>query len=739
MGSPLFAKKKKHSGRSVHHTVRHVDHTAHDTLGIPMNIADSLVFEATMHLGKPYIRGCKGPNGFDCSGFTGYVYSRFGFTLGASSSDQWLQGVRIATENVHKGDLVFFTGRNARGGIGHVGMVVDVDPKNHSFKFIHAASSGISIDRYPDAYYYSRRYKGLRRIVSYDDDPQRLTPDTFAYDFNVRPASLSSSQPANNRLIMNESTGKQIHIVKAGETVYSIAQKYGLGTGELRRWNHLSTKSQIRAGQKLIVGLQKDPQEYLKEADEQINTHENDLVITVKEGQTIYDISQNYNCTVKQLREWNHINGTQLTAGQSLRIRPKNAKNIPDVMKGDYIVHTTAQGENLYSLAAHYNCTTKEIKEWNNLDENKLSIGQQIKIKDKKATQAHAAAVAATPDNGITHTVRNGETLKSIAASFNCTVDDLIKWNHLRNKNIRPGRILKVQKGNSKVDEYIALRTFTDTEDDALPSESDNQNETENTTIYNIINESTPQEVVALAQPNAEIAQANANEQVYTIKGGDNLRLIGKKFGCTSGDIIRWNNLKSYRLRPGQKLIIKTKGKKSSLLADNTKQASSTQTQNNQTTPQEQTTTSTDNTTKSVNEIVYTVKKGDNLHQIATKYKVTPESIRKWNGMKNSNLSIGQKLKIKTTVAVESSTANSSTASTATTAQDSTKTQNVTTNAEQERHVVNYTVKEKDTVYKIGLKFGVSSAQIMRWNNMTSRALRKGQVLIIKTKKNIQE
>lgn len=124
-----------------------------------------LLSEAHRHLGKPYSRGSKGPSAFDCSGFSSYVYSQFGISLGASSRDQYLQGDPIERKELREGDLVFFTGRRGGGPIGHVGIVVSADNATGTFRFIHASNTqGITVAS--SGGYFSGRYVGARRIIT---------------------------------------------------------------------------------------------------------------------------------------------------------------------------------------------------------------------------------------------------------------------------------------------------------------------------------------------------------------------------------------------------------------------------------------------------------------------------------------------------------------------------------------------------------------------------------------------
>lgn len=128
-------------------------------------LLNDLLSEARSHLGKRYSRGSKGPNAFDCSGFSSYVYRQFGYSLSPSSRDQYNQGEKVDRKELRKGDLVFFKGRSTKGGVGHVGIVVDADEKGN-FTFIHAATSkGITVSSCNEPYYASR-FMGGKRVIS---------------------------------------------------------------------------------------------------------------------------------------------------------------------------------------------------------------------------------------------------------------------------------------------------------------------------------------------------------------------------------------------------------------------------------------------------------------------------------------------------------------------------------------------------------------------------------------------
>lgn len=135
-------------------------------VGYESMTVNSLLDEAMSHIGARYRSGSKGPNAFDCSGFTSYVFRQVeGTNIGSSSRDQYARNIPVSRSEMQRGDLVFFTSPSSGRNVGHVGIVVDVDPINRTFNFIHASSSeGVKISNSNDGFY-ARRFIGVRRVL----------------------------------------------------------------------------------------------------------------------------------------------------------------------------------------------------------------------------------------------------------------------------------------------------------------------------------------------------------------------------------------------------------------------------------------------------------------------------------------------------------------------------------------------------------------------------------------------
>ena len=132
----------------------------------PKELVDELLDYAKTFIGVPYRLGASGPELFDCSGFTSYVFREFGYNLPHNSVMQFRDSRPVESfSDIRKGDLVFFGARNNIRNIGHVGIVVDVDLDRGMFRFIHASTSnGVEIQRSTSPYF-MMRYMGAGRIL----------------------------------------------------------------------------------------------------------------------------------------------------------------------------------------------------------------------------------------------------------------------------------------------------------------------------------------------------------------------------------------------------------------------------------------------------------------------------------------------------------------------------------------------------------------------------------------------
>ena len=110
------------------------------------------------------------------------------------------------------------------------------------------------------------------------------------------------------------------------------------------------------------------------------------------------------------------------------------------------ITHTVKRGESLGSIAKKYGVTVTNIKKWNNLRSDTVHPGQKLKIYRSGGGSRSSASQGSSSSGYKTHTVKKGETLSSIARTYGCTVAELKKWNNLKGSKVKAGQKLKIKK-----------------------------------------------------------------------------------------------------------------------------------------------------------------------------------------------------------------------------------------------------------------------------------------------------
>ena len=198
------------------------------------------------------------------------------------------------------------------------------------------------------------------------------------------------------------------YVVQNGDSLWKIANKYGITVNELKSLNNL-TSNNLTVGQILEVP----------------GSTSNDGTYTVKSGDSLWKIANQYGLTVAELKSLNNLTSDNLSIGQVLKVSGGSSGNSSNTASNTY---TVKAGDSLWNIANKYGITVDELKNLNSLTSNNLSIGQVLKV----------------PSGGNTYTVKSGDSLWSIANRFGTTVDTIKRLNGLTSNTLMIGQKLNL-------------------------------------------------------------------------------------------------------------------------------------------------------------------------------------------------------------------------------------------------------------------------------------------------------
>ena len=356
--------------------------------------------------------------------------------------------------------------------------------------------------------------------------------------------------------------------IRQATNLAAIATAIGVGIQEIRDLN-TELLYDITPPDKKYYRLKVPPgtAKYFVENFDKLPLEEKQPYLThkVAKGEDVISISEKYDVAIDELVTLNNLNGTSiaLTSGTELRI-PIGGKNYlqstlvytstgirpkTEVVFDNPNYHIVGTGESVYGVAAKYKISAANLRNWNKLqiDEEILKEGTILIISEEEAEKVNSSTSKKTIesltyknfndnikpansnkkpvdnskkiDNNKLYTVKAGDNLSKIAAENNCSINDIKKWNNLKDDKVMIGQVLNMDSisGNVKI------------------KNEKNIEKTSNS------NKTTKQKTKS-----------------YIVKKGDTLYDIAKKFDTSVSEIIKNNStLDADKLQIGQKIKIK--------------------------------------------------------------------------------------------------------------------------------------------------------------------------------------
>jgi LysM repeat protein len=289
-----------------------------------------------------------------------------------------------------------------------------------------------------------------------------------------------------------------IHQVDEKETLFGISRRYQVTVNELVQTNPTLSEG-LKIGQRVRIpytpkATTPTPAPATPKPAQPATTTPSagSVIHTVAQGETMFSISKRYNVAVGDIISWNKLSGSDIAVGQKLEIRtnatsakasatvpaaaatqpkpsqpletkpsnpsPQNqnvdkpvtaAQNAANTqLPGDWISHTVAQGETLFSISQKYNSSVEDIRSWNGLGSNSISVGQKLKV--GREANSNVPVVTAT----VPVIVNNEKSSATLSSSSSERVDPNASTAY---KNIKETGLAEVIEGTANNKKYLVL------------------------------------------------------------------------------------------------------------------------------------------------------------------------------------------------------------------------------------------------------------------------------------------
>ncbi|MDY6852776.1 MAG: LysM peptidoglycan-binding domain-containing protein, partial [Thermodesulfobacteriota bacterium] len=411
----------------------------------------------------------------------------------------------------------------------------------------------------------------------------------------------------------------------------------------------------------------------------QVSTHK------VGWGESLRSIARLYGLSASTLKKFNRLRSYRLKRGQAIKIpvgaeiylaRQKKqkarlaAKRAKLKRINNQLIYTIKPGDSPWLIAKRFDLHWKDIAVWNEIkNPRRLKPGRELVLyldsdAEPKKTAAESktggpAKNKAAAKNYNKYKVQAGDSLWKIAKRFNVRSDHICEWNQLKDNRVWPGQVLKIAVSSASAKSLPSSRPAVKSGKKVKQTATDKTRSPKSTAIK--------------ASRTKAVSQSTKVTR-YTVKDGDSLWKISKRFKVNVKQIQAWNGLKDVRIRPGRTLKIAAPSVSAKAKTAPLKKHST-----------------------------YRVQDGDNLWKISRRFNIDPAKIRAWNGMEDNFIRPGDELKLKP---VRSALALS---------QDGKKPASKDSPQKIRAKTMSYTVRSGDTLWKIAQRFKVEPGQIRSW------------------------
>jgi membrane-bound lytic murein transglycosylase D len=284
----------------------------------------------------------------------------------------------------------------------------------------------------------------------------------------------------------------KIYKVRRGDNLSEIADKYDVSVVDLKKWNKLKGNSvahgkslKIITNESIVKTVKKEPKVDKVPAESTADTQrlaaldlkkkkeekpskliktdslptETATAYVVQKGDNLGSIAKKHNVTVEEIKEWNNLSNVKIQLGASLKIARKEGTTETAIASNEEKKsneYEVQKGDNLGNIAKKFDVSLSDLKQWNNLSDNTIAIGNTLVVAKDEFVSVKAnpkvdsfkkknTTASVSKKKAVDYLVKKGDSLFSIAQKYpGVTISDIKKWNDIRKDEIKPGMKLKI-------------------------------------------------------------------------------------------------------------------------------------------------------------------------------------------------------------------------------------------------------------------------------------------------------
>jgi membrane-bound lytic murein transglycosylase D len=358
-------------------------------------------------------------------------------------------------------------------------------------------------------------------------NPDLSVEDNYSQEetaYNVSNNQVNDNTIITADVISPSDKASVTYTVKKNDSLLGIADLFNVRVTDIRNWNDIPYTQTVSVGQKLSIFVPQDRKDFYASLDNQtptektvtrtVSTKSTPIIYhKVTRGENLNAIATRYGVTLNSLMEWNNLNGSKILVGQRLKVysdRNTGSYASNEVSstktKNSLFRYKIKRGDTMSELAEKFGVSSAQIRSWNGLNSNRLIAGRTLKIYGTNDNSALGDKSAKTSANLNTYKVKPGDSIGKIAELYKVSIADIRNWNNLSSNTVYAGRELKIYSDAG---------------------------------VYDIKENS-----------------ASRKMSVHTVRRGESLFAIAKKYGMTIAELRSVNNLTGDKLTIGQKLKV---------------------------------------------------------------------------------------------------------------------------------------------------------------------------------------